>query len=669
MRVQDKTILICNCEGTMPLQADKIASALGTNPGKVCNHLCRSQIAKFRAAVAEGESPLLVSCTQEAPLFQEIASETENAAPLHFVNIRERAGWSEEAAQASPKIAALIAAALVAVGDTPAVTLTSEGRLLIYGEAGAAITAAEALADELQVTCVVTDGSADHLPPTVSRYPLFQGRMTRLEGTLGRFNAQFAFLAPADVSARKGLSFGAPQADPNLALDLILDVTGGVPLAPGADLRDGYHKVDPGAERALADAVQSLRGMVGEFEKPRYVDIVESLCAHSRNKITGCTKCLDACPSGAIRPDGDRVAIDPFICVGHGACAAACPTGAIRYDYPVARGGFERLRRMMTVYHKAGGTDPILLIHDDKEGDTALGLLARQGAGLPAKVLPFPVNAVAATGLDVMLTALAYGAAQVVILCTDPRADLVPLQAALSQVDRIMDGLGYGNGRVRLLVEADPLAVGLALYAMTPDPAPEASAHQVLGRGREAVRQALTHLHAKAAQPVDQIPLAVGAPFGALEVNTETCTLCLSCVGACPAGALADHKDRPQLRFLEESCVQCGICRATCPEKAITLLPRVRFDDAGKRFAVMKEEEPFECVSCGKPFGTKSTIERIKEKVAGNPMFQDPGRIRLLEMCDDCRVIAQTEQRQPLAMGTVPKPRTTDDYLREKEKG
>ena len=32
--------------------------------------------------------------------------------------------------------------------------------------------------------------------------------------------------------------------------------------------------------------------MIGVFEKPIYVDFDENLCAHSRNSLTGCSRCL-----------------------------------------------------------------------------------------------------------------------------------------------------------------------------------------------------------------------------------------------------------------------------------------------------------------------------------------------------------------------------------------
>ena len=112
-------------------------------------------------------------------------------------------------------------------------------------------------------------------------------------------------------------------------------------------------------------------------------------------------------------------------------------------------------------------------------------------------------------------------------------------------------------------------------------------------------------------------------------VDTAKCTMCLSCVGACPEGALADNPERPQLRFIEKNCVQCGLCATTCPEDAITLEPRLWLADDGKArktARVLHEVEPFRCVRCGKPFGTLRAIEAMIGKLAGHAAFQGAGR-------------------------------------------
>jgi ferredoxin len=170
------------------------------------------------------------------------------------------------------------------------------------------------------------------------------------------------------------------------------------------------------------------------------------------------------------------------------------------------------------------------------------------------------------------------------------------------------------------------------------------------------------------------VPLSPGAPFGGLAFNTENCTLCLSCVSACPTHALSDNPERPMLRFTESLCVQCGLCAATCPEDVIALEPRLDFAAWDHPRQILKEEEPFHCISCAKPFGTKSTIERVVQKLQDKHwMFSGNAgvdRTRILMMCEDCRVEAVVnESFDPHGAPPRPRPRTAEDYLSEKAKG
>jgi ferredoxin len=190
------------------------------------------------------------------------------------------------------------------------------------------------------------------------------------------------------------------------------------------------------------------------------------------------------------------------------------------------------------------------------------------------------------------------------------------------------------------------------------------------GPKRSVLRFALRELHSVAPTPVDVVPLPERAPFGAIAVDAQGCTLCLACVSACPTGALTDDPERPVLRFAEDACVQCGLCRSTCPEKVISLKPQINFRAATASARVMKEEQPFCCIRCGKPFGVRSTIERVAERLAGKHwMYKDaPGRLDIIKMCDDCRVAVVTEQDfDPFGSPPRNPPRTTEDYLRERE--
>jgi len=651
----------------MSLDAGAVRRGCRGSAITTAHQLCRAELETFRKAAAAGV-PLTVGCTQESPLFTEVAEAT--GADIRYANIRETGGWSSDAAQAGPKMAALLAVASERAPEVPFVTLNSEGVILIYGRDESAIEAAELLKDHLDVTVLITP-PAPVTPPRVTEYPAVKGMIRTAKGYLGAFELTVDDYAQPAPSSRGALAFGAGKNGAVSRCDIVLDVSGGTPLFPAADLRDGYLRADPGDPAAVLKAVLKARDLIGTFDKPRYVTFTENLCAHSRSRIVGCSRCLDLCPTGAIAPNGDHVAIDAQVCAGCGQCAAVCPTGAAAYALPPADVLIRRLRTLLTVYREAGGARPVVLIHDDAHGAPLIDALARFGDGLPANALPVAVNEVTQVGLEAIAAAFAYGASAVqLLLRAKPRHDVTGLARTLALAEPILNGLGFGAGRVATIETDDPDALGAALRAIAPaEAAPHPASFAAVGAKREVLRLALRELHRAAPAPVDVIALPKGAPFGAIEIDVAGCTLCLACVSACPTGALGDDPEKPTLRFSEDACVQCGLCQATCPEKVITLKPQLDFRAATALARVLKAEEPFCCIRCGKPFGTKSTIERVTAKLAGRHwMFEgETSRIELLKMCEDCRVIAATEASFDPHAPPRPPVRTTEDYLRERE--
>ena len=659
-------ILICSCDDTMPLDGEALKRGCRGADTLSAHQLCRAELEKFRAAASAGE-PLIVGCTQEAPLFAEVAGD---GADVKYANIRETAGWSKDAKAAGPKIAALLAAAAEPVPPVSFVSFASEGVILIYGRDAQAIEAGNLLKDHLDAT-VLIEPPADVPPPRVTEFPVVKGRIRAGKGHLGAFELTIDDYAQPAPSSRGALAFGTSRDGAISRCDLVLDLSGRAPLFTASDLRDGYLRADPGDGAAVLRAVLKARDLVGSFDKPRYVAFTAELCAHSRSNIVGCTRCLDLCPTGAIAPAGDHVAVDAHICAGCGQCAAACPTGAASYALPSADVLLRKLRALLTTYQEAGGQRPVVLVHDDAHGTPLIDALARYGDGLPANVLPLAVNEVTQVGLEAIAAAFAYGASAMrLLLRQKPRHDTTGLTRTLALADPILAGLGFGPGRVASIETDDPDALGETLRAIDAgEPAPRPASFVPAGAKRDVMRLALRELQRAAPTPVDLIPLPAGAPFGAVNVNSEGCTLCLACVSACPTGALRDNPERPMLRFVEDACVQCGLCKATCPEKVITLTPQLDFRAATADARVLKQEEPFLCIRCGKPFGVKSTIERVTAKLEGKHwMFQNAAqRLDVIRMCEDCRVIAITEQElNPYAGPPRPKPRTTEDYLRER---
>jgi len=653
----------------MPLDGDAVSLACR---GTVIEgrQFCRAELNKFRKAAADAEA-IVVACTQEAPLFREVASEIEGSAPLSFVNIRETGGWSEDAAKAGPKMAALIAAGAEPAPDIPFVPMTSEGITLIYGRNEQAIEAANLLKDQLDVTVLIPP-DAKLAPSRVTEFPVVKGVVRAAKGYLGAFEITVDDYAAPNPSSRAEFEFGHGRNGATSRCDIFIDLSGDPSLFPAGDLRDGYLRADPGDPATVLRAVLKARDLTGTFDKPRYITFSEELCAHSRSRIVGCRRCLDLCPTGAIAPAGDHVAIDAHICAGCGQCAAACPTGAASYALPPSDTLLRKLRVLLGTYREAGGKQGVVMFHDAEHGLALIEALARHGNGLPANVLPVEVNEITQVGLEAVAAAHAYGASAVRLLTrAKARHDIAGLKKTIELAQPILTELGFAGARVEAIETDDPDELDEALRGIgSLDPTLKPATFVPTGNKREVMRLALRELHAAAPSPIDIVPLPEGAPFGTIEVRVEGCTLCLSCVSACPTGALSDDPERPVLRFAEDACVQCGLCKATCPEKVISLKSQIDFRAATALARVIKQEDPAECIRCGKPFGVKSSVERVVAKLEGKHwMYKDSKkRLDVIRMCEDCRVVVMAEEQfDPFGAPKRPPVRTTEDYLRERE--
>jgi len=672
--VQPDTILVCSCDDSIQIDEKALNQFCPNSTVTGYRNLCRGQLADFERHVKQ-HGHVMVACTQEAPLFLEAVDELHmNDADARFVNIREMAGWCKDHKNKATdknltaKMAALIQEARLDILPTPSVSMKSDGIVLIIGQDEKTIDYAKQLASRLDVT-VVLENANNITMQDVMTMPVFYGKNPTATGHLGQFSVTFKSSAAYQPSAKDYFLFGDEEQNSVFDCDLILDLRGKAPLFTSPETRDGYFNPEAKNQSAIMKALFELTDLVGEFEKPRYIDYQSSLCAHGKSGITGCTLCIDNCSTGAIIDDGEKVKFDAYICAGCGSCASLCPTGAAHFDMPAADTQTLRLKTLLGTYKSSGGKNPSLVLTDQDYGQNMIHTMARFTDGLATNVIPFTVNQVTQVGLDFFLSAAAYGAEQVfVILPPEKQHDRAALETQSQLAEKIYMALGYGGERIHIIDESDPDKMTTILRQPFDGPTMPASVFSSRGRKRSLMNAALNQLHKNAPSPVDVIPLDQGAPFGTLNFNVEKCTLCLACVGSCPTGALKDNQDAPQLSFVEDACVQCGICKNTCPEKIITLDPRISFKDESREAIIIKREEPFHCTECGTAFGTQSTIENMIEKLSGHAMFQNPEQLARLKMCQDCRVVSlANEEDQPMAYGDAPKVRTTDDYLRERE--
>jgi ferredoxin len=296
------------------------------------------------------------------------------------------------------------------------------------------------------------------------------------------------------------------------------------------------------------------------------------------------------------------------------------------------------MRVLLQAYYDTAGTDAVVLFHDAAAGHMAVRDMAAQ---LPERVIPVEVEELGSVGMDTWLATLAYGAASIALLATSrvPASVTREVTHQLSVAGEILTGMGYPAATLMLCQAGDAglldaLAALPALNGRLP------ATFAALDEKRTVIRLAVEHLYAQAAAPRPLVALSAGAPFGEAQVDGNRCTLCMACVSQCPAHALEAGNESPQLVFIEANCVQCGLCCRTCPEDAIAVSPRYLYDSQQRaKRRVLCEEEPFLCISCGKPFATRQVIEKITGKMKNHPMFQGDALERL-KMCEDCRVKA-----------------------------
>ncbi|HAT2711887.1 TPA: 4Fe-4S dicluster domain-containing protein [Aeromonas hydrophila] len=515
------------------------------------------------------------------------------------------------------------------------VSYQSQGRLLLVGPEDRIRRAASLLPQGVMPTLLVTESVYD--AEAADLEAIFEAtaaldaltlREPSLTGYLGQFqltglNGQGERISLAALCFPQQATVGSEP-----RFDLVADL-GRTPLFALERPPVGHlHLAD---DDGLAARLAEICALTGIFDKPRYFRLDPEACAFTARGVPGCSRCLDVCPTDALKPINGRIQIDPHLCQGFGSCASACPTGAIGYHQPDANTSGDYLLRLLKHYREAGGEAPQLLIAGESEREWVETELTR----LPANWLPVWVEESASLGVESWFAALAYGASAVrIVLGEDAPASVrAMLERELASAAVLLAGAGLSADRIALFnpdVELDKPISGEPALALLDKP--------LKGDKRDHLFAAFDALWQANEGSCEPLAVPHGAPYGSVELKEADCTLCMGCVAVCPSRALHAVGHTPGLNFIEQDCIQCGMCEKACPEQAIVLMPRLQpVPEARRAVQSLKAEEAACCIRCGKPFAPASLIRRIQQKLAGHSHFQNEAAQRLL-MCEDCRV-------------------------------
>ncbi|MGL6312612.1 4Fe-4S binding protein [Vibrio sp. WXL103] len=505
----------------------------------------------------------------------------------------------------------------------PTVSYESGGHTLLIGPTAIITSTAEQLAQMNSLTLLSTDGEKSDDPR------VFYTQSVAVTGFLGAFEVQVeSGLVTTNLAQ---VAIGADRFDVVLDLSLNGCMSEEVPVP-------GYYPVGRGYPK-LADALEEIPTLMGTFDKPKYFRLDNDICAHSSRGVKGCQRCVDACPAGALSSEGNddigyQIEVNPYLCQGIGTCATSCPTEAISYALPNPTDTQKFIERTLHNYAQAGGTDPVILICSSRhESYNAMALQA-----LPDHVVPIVVEELPSVGIDSWFAALVNGASQVLFAASRhmPETILRVLNNEVAVAQGMLEQLGLERDRIDILyLEAlrdelpslDYPTLGLNLGDLA-------------GNKRSRLFVALDALAERYPAKEAQVPLPQTAAYGTVACSTKDCTLCMGCVAVCPTAAIHSPGDSPALQFTEQDCIQCGMCEKACPENALTLTPRMNWDKTERQSVqVLHQDQPAECLRCGKPFAPQSMITMLQQKLAGHSQFTDDAAIRRIAMCEDCRVI------------------------------
>ncbi|MDX4027575.1 4Fe-4S binding protein [Aliarcobacter skirrowii] len=368
---------------------------------------------------------------------------------------------------------------------------------------------------------------------------------------------------------------------------------------------------------SINEVVKILKDNINSFSYRKFTTYDKTICQYDGRREVICSKCEEVCPTVAITKDDTTktLTFSQVDCHGCGGCISVCPSGALDYT-PTNK---ESLYEISKFYKE---THPLII--------PSKMSLNNLNIELKENVLPFAIDGEKFLHEGTLLTLLQISGSQLIFY-----SDF--LSKGTKDAIRILNDIyqkKYQKDAVLIAMNEDELALALKEISFVEN------SYFNFNQDGFKKREVFSHRLQKIVGNDDLGVVKTGEHihYAKVEVNQDTCTLCLVCVGACNVGALVADASDNTLRINPSICTACGYCELSCPETNCLTIKQdvIELKPTWFKESVLAQDKLFACVECGVEFATTKAIEKIASKMA-TIFASDPVKVRSLYCCANCK--------------------------------
>ncbi|MDD2974013.1 MAG: 4Fe-4S binding protein [Aliarcobacter cryaerophilus] len=368
---------------------------------------------------------------------------------------------------------------------------------------------------------------------------------------------------------------------------------------------------------SINEVVKILKDNINSFSYRKFTTYDKTICQYDGRREVICSKCEEVCPTVAITKDDTTktLTFSQVDCHGCGGCISVCPSGALDYT-PTNK---ESLYEISKFYKE---THPLII--------PSKMSLNNLNIELKENVLPFAIDGEKFLHEGTLLTLLQISGSQLIFY-----SDF--LSKGTKDAIRILNDIyqkKYQKDAILIAMNEDELAFALKEVSFVEN------SYFNFNQDGFKKREVFSHRLQKIVGNDDLGVVKTGEHihYAKVEVNQDTCTLCLVCVGACNVGALVADASDNTLRINPSICTACGYCEVSCPETNCLTIKQdiIELKPTWFKESVLAQDKLFACVECGVEFATTKAIEKIASKMA-TIFASDPVKVRSLYCCANCK--------------------------------